>query len=387
MHVKQFMIVLSGLLVFFWISHLSPANIKPFRAAGSVPHIQPINHAVSCQQLTSRAFRSDMSTVEKLHALSELSAIRRNKDDVQECIWLSTYEETSVEFLIGTFDRPQELRRVLLALDTFVVEQYLVTVLFLASEDFQGKAYQSLIREFPSHKFVNRTTDNYFSLLRESIALSEATNFVIMSDDTVFIRPSHVRRLATLQNMLSVDTDVKYSVQLRSSSRDSRPEILAELLPTWGLPYVQVVNCSRVFRRFDTTNPDFGSCCYDRQIDGAMFTRKTIASEFDALEQFSPPTHPGELEGKWMQMTEHATWVDLTIFPSDRVVMNVGLGYGTVRDDRKHLEQKDQIESSAKNRREGAHALLRGCHLEQPPLGSYLQIDATHGSVESHLTC
>lgn len=341
-----------------------------------------------CEQVKPLEITPNLSSLERLRTLSDLSGKRGIRNGLCYAeVWGPGYAETSVKFLIASYDRPQELRRVLVALDAFVLGEYSVDVFFLASEDVFSQAYKLLSRQFPLHMFQKRTEDDFFSLLRESVTSSNDTNFIIMSDDTVFIRPIDVRKLATLQNMLSVDPNVKYSVQLRSSSRDKRPEILASFLPAWGLPYVQVVNCSRILRHHDLSSPGFASCCYDRQIDGAMFTRQNIETEFDTLEQSARPTHPGSLEANWMAVTETASWEDLTIFPSDRVVMNVGLGYGTVRDDRKYIESQEDIRHSAAARLLGAKNLLRGCYLDPPPLGYYLEVDQTHGSVENKFGC
>ena len=365
---------------------LTPSNVAEATNRHASTYV-PFQVA-TCEQEIPLEIAPNLSSIDRLRALSDLSGKRGNGNDLCSAeVWGPEYAETSVKFLIASFDRPQELRRVLVALDAFVLGHYSVNVFFLASEDIFSQAYELLRRQFPSHKFQKRTEDNYFSLLRESVTSSNDTNFVIMSDDTVFIRPIDIRKLATLQNILSVDPNVKYSVQLRSSSRDKRPDILASFLPAWGLPYVQVVNCSRILRRHDTSSPDFASCCYDRHIDGAMFTRQNIEAEFDTLEQSARPTHPGSLEGNWMAITDTSSWEELAIFPPDRVVMNIGLDFGTVRDDRKFIESEGDIHHSAAARLLGAKNLLRGCYLDPPPLGYYLQIDQTHGSVENQFGC
>ena len=129
----------------------------------------------------------------------------------------------------------------------------------------------------------------------------------------------------------------------------------------------------------------FFSCCYDRQIDGALFTRATLTKELDSLKTYSVPTNPGELEGFWMTWAERATWTDLTIIPVDRVLMNAGLGLGTVRQERESLEK--DLKANAMQREEAAKDMLNGCFHEAKTLDVYLKSDVTHDSFELKRQC
>mmetsp|Transcript_9299 Transcript_9299/g.42337 ORF Transcript_9299/g.42337 Transcript_9299/m.42337 type:complete len:395 (-) Transcript_9299:302-1486(-) len=300
--------------------------------------------------------------------------------------WRSTYDKTSVEFVIGTFDRPHELHRCLRALQLFVEGDFFATVIYLGSSDPVINAYEHVSRIFPHCIFMRRNTSNYFHKLLQTIQSSRATNFVIMSDDTIFFRASFIRKYATLQNMLETDLNARYSVQLRVSSRDNKPPLLASLLPSWGLPYSQVVDCTRNLSRSLLGTETFFTCCYDRQIDGSMFTRRTFENEMLALGE-KMPANPGDLEGLWMQFCQsNSNWVDFTIFPVDRLLMNAGMALTTVRKDREHLEDNN-VGDAVLLREQAVATYMRGCFLETATPDAYLMVDQTHGAVQSDWQC
>ena len=348
---------------------------------------QPSNNKNTlCSDETALASLAHNSGNARISFLSQLSALRR-ENQCGDTHWLPTYGNTSVEFLIGSFDRAQELRVVLRSLEVFVTEAYSVTVLYLGSHDDHVDAYELLSKEYPQHRFLRRSQSDYFQKLRQAIFTSSATNFVILSDDTMFFRSCAIRKFATLQNLLESDLMIRYSVQLRAATRDPHPDILEELLPTWGLPYVNVVNCSRSLGHWNPVGEKFFTCCYDRQIDGAMFTRRTLEREMSDLQKYKEPNHPGDLEGFWMELAGGADWTDLTIFPVDRVLMNAGMSLGTVRDDRKHLEDPGLLDIKDGERETAAKAFLDGCFLQPPPFHKYLEYDKTHGSFQMPLEC
>jgi hypothetical protein len=326
-----------------------------------------------------------LSTAERLALLSELSGENYANTSCDREPWRAVYDQTSVEIIIGSYDRPQELRSVLLALQTFVTDEFLASVLTLGSEEYHSLAYTMLATQFPQHTFFVRNTTNYFELLANAVSKSPATNFVIMSDDTTFIRPCSLRKFATLQNLLETDLSVKFSVQLRISSRDPRPGIFADFLPTWGLPYAHIVDCSPSLGLHNPNGKSFFSCCYDRQIDGSIFTARTLEIELKGLHGSLMPTHPGELEGFWMASTRAGKWKDLTIIPVDRLVLNSGLSLGTVRTDRRSHETNEDIARREDIRALNTQAYLEDCYFQPIPPGILLDLDATHVSVEATL--
>lgn len=300
----------------------------------------------------------------------------------QAPLWREFRASSSVEFIIGSKDRPQQLRNALRGLATFIhpSENTRATILILATNELYASAYTHLQTRYEEHLFIWRGVDSYFDDVRRAVQESTATNFVIMSDDTLFFRPCDIRSFASLQNMLEQDSlRTKISVQLRASSRDVRPPSIAHFLPKEGLPYAHLINCTRGL--WNT----FYSSCYDRQIDGAMFTRATLQGELQNLKAFAIPGHPGELEGLWMNWAEMASWIDLTIIPVDRVVMNVGLALGTVRADRESLEKN--LTHNALTRDQAARDILQGCFWEVARMDEYFQVDQTAGSFDLQRRC
>lgn len=338
-------------------------------------------------------FAKNISATERLVALSSLDTVNNDVRCRFEEAWRASQQKTTVEFLIGSFDRPQELRNVLVSMEKFLIGNYRTTALFLGSDDIFLQAYHALSLEKHQHKFLQRNGDDFFFVLKEAISTSPASNFVILTDDVVFIRPCNIQRMGIMQNLLETAKRTKISVQLRTSSRDKTPPILAEIPPFNGLmPHVHVVNCSRPLDHNEPHNEDsinYKPCCYDRHIDGAMFTRVTLEDELKSLGKSGQvPRHPGELEAFWMLYARDALWEDLTIYPVDRVVMNIGIAFGTVRDDRKYLESTDDVPLKEKSRQDAAAAFLQGCFIDDPAPGAYLNIDERHATVPPlNFTC
>ena len=158
------------------------------------------------------------------------------------------YDRASVHFVIGTHDRPLQLNETLESLETFVTDasrRVKVTILQSSSSTVIQAAYDLVRNHNSKHEFLLKSDSNYFSTLKHVVQTSAATNFVIMSDDTTFFRETKILKFATIQNVLSAYfPDVRFTVQLRVSSRDNRPELIGEALPTDFLPHVQVTDCS-----------------------------------------------------------------------------------------------------------------------------------------------
>jgi len=320
---------------------------------------------------------SDFHDTEYLAVLTALSA--KAEDHCATALWGHIYEKTYVDLLFATHDRPKELREALSSVHVFVMDisrGVSIIVLYSASSDLFLSAYNQVKVEYPGVFFVEKDTASYFSTLRETISGSKATNFVITSDDNIFFRTAELRKLATLQNILQQDAedDVTYSVQLRVSSRDLRPELIAELLPTWGLPHVHITNCSRSLQRSEPAYTTFVAVCYDRGIDSPMFTKQIIEDEFRTLATLGNASNPGILEGIWIEWSYHKDGKDYAIFPIDRVVANTGMGMATVRTDRQFnltaIPEEDDI------RIVNAQNLLQGCKVKHHILGELQAIDS-----------
>lgn len=335
-------------------------------------------------KMSASPCRRDFERLNEAAQVAALESTSRfdNVDRCTELLWRQEHAATSVEILIASKDRPQELRNTLLTLLTFVqgVRSVRVTVLFSASSGLFASAYMRVQELFEGFTYVERGEEDYFEKLHNTVRKSPATNFVIMSDDTNFFRSCDIRGFATLQNLLEHNISrTRISVQLRASSRDERPPALGQILPSWGMPHSHILNCTRGL--WDS----FFSSCYDRQIDGAMFTRATLTRELDDLKTFRIPSHPGELEGNWIDWASSATWRDLTIIPVDRVLMNVGLGIGTVRKDREGLEKN--LKKNYIDREEAAQDILNDCFREVKMPDAYFKSDTTHDSFELQRRC
>ena len=307
-------------------------------------------------------------------SLEDISSLNSWKSDCQEVS--IAYGRASVHFIIGTHDRPLQLNETLESLHTFVTDGTLrarVTVLQSSSDAVIQAAYNLVRDHNPKHKFLLKNDTNYFSTLKHVVRTSNATNFVIMSDDITFFRETKILKFATLQNVLSAYFhDVRFTVQLRISSRDNRPELIGEALPTDFLPHAQITDCSRKLHRSKPGSAFFFPVCYDRNIDGFMMTKSVLETELAQLDRFNPP-NPGLLEAVWIETSYNYTGLDYAIFPIDRTVANTGMNLASVRVDRQRAET---IELEKADRVDIAQKLIQGCSLVPVAPGFWLNLDA-----------
>jgi len=305
-------------------------------------------------------------------------------------MWNETYGMTIVHLIIGTHDRPQEVREALAAVHQFVTdlgENVKVTVLFSTSHKTFLAAYRCVEQEFKDVSFVMKDETSYFRNLMGVIKKSDATNIVILSDDSIFFRTTEIRKYATLQNLLqncADDQRARFSVQFRIASKDHRPQLLAELLPTWGGPHVHVTDCSRELHRSIPERQDtFYPVCYDRHIDGPMFSKSIILQEFMQISaRYGNPKNPGVLEAIWIEWSFALSGFDYAVFPVDRVVTNVGMSLSTVRDDPAIFFKLNQTNMAAEESERVANAkkIVDGCGKIATVPGELLVIDTMQNS-------
>ena len=307
--------------------------------------------------------------------LKDISSLNDRNCDRRE-VFADMYDRASVHFVIGTHDRPLQLNETLESLETFVTDasrRVKVTILQSSSSTVIQAAYDLVRNHNSKHEFLLKSDSNYFSTLKHVVQTSAATNFVIMSDDTTFFRETKILKFATIQNVLSAYfPDVRFTVQLRVSSRDNRPELIGEALPTDFLPHVQVTDCSRKLRRSNPRVGTFFVVCYDRHIDGFMITKSLLETELAQLEPFNP-SNPGLLEGVWIELSYNYTGLDYAIFPVDRTVANTGMNLATVRIDRQNATT---VQSEQVHRIDTAEKLIQGCSLSPVAPGYWLNLDA-----------
>ena len=325
--------------------------------------------------LASSASKLKARAKDGCESLKDISSLNDRNSDCRE-VFADMYDRASVHFIIGTHDRPLQLNETLESLQTFVTDasrSVRVTILLSSSSVVIQAAYDLIRNHNSQHEFLLKSDGNYFSTLQHVVQTSTATNFVIMSDDTTFFRETKILKFATLQNVLSAYfSDVRFTVQLRVSSRDSRPELIGEALPTEFLPHAQVTDCSRKLRRSNPRTGTFFVVCYDRHIDGFMITKSVLETELAQLEPFNP-SNPGILEAVWIELSYNYTGLDYAIFPVDRTVANTGMNLATVRVDRQNATT---VQSEQAHRVDIAEKLIQGCSLSPVAPGFWLNLDA-----------
>ena len=112
-----------------------------------------------------------------------------------------------------------------------------VTILQSSSSTVIQAAYDLVRNHNSKHEFLLKSDSNYFSTLKHVVQTSAASISLScqMTLHSLLLRYSN--SLATIQNVLSAYfPDVRFTVQLRVSSRDNRPELIGEALPTDFLP-------------------------------------------------------------------------------------------------------------------------------------------------------
>ena len=186
---------------------------------------------------------------------------------------------------------------------------------------------------------------------------------LIAADDTIFIRPVNLAHVAALMALLGDGKRQEYrvSTQLRVSYpypyNEEASNVIGKLLLA-DEPYLFLADCSRISQ---VGGPGFLTVCYDRHIDGSLYSIHQIRKEWSVLPR--DPEQPGDLEGLWMSYRDSArpNTADFSLFAADQVLVNSGMSLGTVRDDRKYLEAATFIADQDQLRSDEAKALLKGC--------------------------
>lgn len=318
----------------------------------------------------------------RLHVLKNLVQHKRST-------FVSYFEKLAatavVDIVIGTYDRPLALRNTLESIE-LMVSGANVSVSYDAQDEEKRRAYEQVLSEFDHVKLWNRSEHGgYFNTLLQ-ISAQPLTHVLVAADDTTFVRPVNLRHVAAMMMLLGdgEPQDYRVTCQLRMSYRhaiDTHFEsVILEKLAFAGdaALYVFLADCSD-----DRIRTSY--LCYDRHIDGPMYSIHQIRKEWPRLPG---PSHPGELEGQWMGL-QRPNRADFALFLADQIAINTGMDMGTVRNDRKSLDGEEYQQEQAQLRDEEAQAILKGCR--QSPMDfvqELLRANSTHvGSLTMEWKC
>jgi len=127
------------------------------------------------------------------------------------------------------------------------------------------------------------------------------------------------------------------------------------------LPYAFAVDCSKSALGTDAMLNGTVPVCYDRHIDGAMYTAGMVRREWRNFSAGRDPVNSGDLEALWIHerlriIGDHET--DISLFPAD---LNTGMDIGTVREERKDTESAEFAHAKAVSRQHENARVLSGC--------------------------
>lgn len=274
-------------------------------------------------------------------------------------------DATRVKIVVATYDRPSALYNTLRVMDS-LVSGASVSVLYDASTSDGLKAYASVLSEFPAVQAWNRREQGGYFAALQAVAQQDISHLLIAADDTTFIRPVNLAHIAALMMLLGDGERQEYRVssQLRVSypypDNQNMGNIVGQLLLA-DEPYLFLADCCEHISNFQ--DPEFRSVCYDRHIDGPLYSIHQVRKEWALLVR--QPEHPGKLEELWMYYkNERPNKADFSLFAADQVLVNSGMSFGTVRDDRKHLEAESFVAEQERLRTNEFQALLNGCRQE-----------------------
>ena len=267
-------------------------------------------------------------------------------------------KDTRVHILIGSRNRAAPLSIVLQLLAEYHSKHFplRVSISYDASEDVHEKAYNALAKDFPSYEFIKRSKEivgekqyPYGNFIRDMVSSSSATNFVILSDDTYSRKKASLQTIGALQRILStVSVDSVASIKpyvvvaeqrgrvgLPSMPSENGAVFVPELGPWNDLPGMVLYNTSNceMFKRGGKPRGAH-ELCYNRHIDGPMYTKECTASEFSALP-WQSIRHPANLEGHWIELRDSllAAKDDFSLAPASQIFFNGGMRFVSARED------------------------------------------------------
>lgn len=333
--------------------------------------------SVSCRQL----LMSNTSLLFQPKPLLRMNIIQHIGKQ-QPLLWQSyihkVMDATRVKIVVASYDRPAALYNTLSIIDS-LVSGASVFVSYDAPTPDGMKAYASVLSEFPTvQSRIRSEQEDYFEALK-AVSEQDASHILIAADDTTFIRPINLARVAAFMMLLGDGERQRYrvSTQLRISYPYPYDQGVRNVVGKLLLPdelYLFMTDCSDI-------SPDL-SVCYDRQMDGGFYSVHQLKEEWPFLVRH--PSHPAELEELWMwyRANHRTNKADFSLFLADQVVINSGMGWGTVRDERKVLETESFIAEQQRLRADEAHLLLNGCR--QKPL-DYMQTYLSYSAIVSIL--
>ena len=300
--------------------------------------------------------------VRRMRLVSLLATDERHKRAFND-FFRDVTASTKVDILVGSFNRPAQLYKALESMRTFFTNCD-ITVSYDADDEATRLAYERVLARFPVVAMWRPDYGGYMPSMRHAVAQTNATNFIVNSDDTFAVRPLDCKRHGALLRLVAGNEERlnRATMQLRIDySINTSPIISSVMAPT--LPYVFAVNCSKSEVGIDARTGAV-PVCYDRHIDGGMYTAGMVRREWRNFSVGRDPANPGDLEALWIEervLSIGDDETDITLFPADQIFVNTGMDIGTVREERKHIESAEFAHAKAVSRQQENARVLSGC--------------------------
>lgn len=329
--------------------------------------LRSLRHVIDTLCSQSDFYNGGNIVGQRMHILRHVATQDSTKSAFRDA-FNTISRSTRVKIVIGSYQRPANLMTALQSVATFTTGCE-IAVSYHAGDARVKAAYDVVLKQFSVQSLWRSDFGGYMPSMLHAVG-GNLTNVIVASDDTMFVRPFDCTVHGTLQRLLSADDyePDRVTTQLRMSYETNREPITQHLMAP-GLPHVFSVDC-----RLPTP-----SVCYDRHIDGPMFPASLIQHEWPLINP--TPQHPGELEGNWMALRDEIAknGSDTALVPADQFLINVGMDYGTVRDDRMHLEAPHDRLQSSKVRKNNIRLVLQGCFpVVTRQLAALLNVSGTH---------
>lgn len=304
-----------------------------------------------CGIVQSKNIHPNNPLLQRIEAIKNI--LQKESDERKN--WNRFFESvagnTQVDVFLGSYDRPNTLQNALKMFNYFVSGAQ-VHVFYDATSEVILEAYRKVVSNFPD-VIPHRRSEfgGYFPAIMEVLKTTKSHCVMIASDDTTIMRPFDIRHHAAVLRMLHSGPKLPHRVsyQFRISYPAENFPNPVSFFSSPKAPYSLVEDCrARIVH-----------LCYNRHIDGPMYLTDMLRKEWPLLNN---PAHPGELEGQWMGYNSPELLTDIALYPADQLVVNSGMKYSTVRDDRKSSDSNPA--QSSELRLKHAIAVNNGCYQE-----------------------
>jgi hypothetical protein len=329
--------------------------------------------------------------VRRMRLVSLLATDERHKRAFND-FFRDVTASTKVDILVSSFNRPAQLYKALESMRTFFTNCD-ITVSYEADDEATRLAYEHVLARFPVAAMWRPDYGGYMQSMRHAMAQTNATNFIVASDDTFAVRPLDCKRHGALLRLVAGNEERvnRATMLLRIDySINTSPIIQSIMAPM--LPYVFAVDCSKSALGMDAMLNGTVPVCSDRHIDGAMYTAGMVRREWRNFTVGRDPVNPGDSEALWIDermRTIGDDETDISLFPADQIYVNTGMDIGTVREERKFLESAEFGHAKAVSRQQDNARVLSGCRpLVQAVLPPFLKTSwIQHNDIAVQWTC